>query len=286
MHLLSLLCFTYCLPSVPPADTVDNPSPKILHAEPLYIDLIRDLGARKGEKEWNIGMGMTDRLSYDSYEFLVEYEWAPIDRLGLEVEVPMTVFSGISSEIIQQNNQPDIEEALEEQRPSNRVESLKLAAQYTFLVSEQLQTSLAVGGITEFELVDLHEISSQSLFQGILYNPFLIAAKRWPNHFHTLLYTGPRIMTHFGEPSAEVGYEINTSVHYMIPETRNFIGVEFNQRLEGNDFEMVMRPQMRLVISEGLMVGIVPGIPISKEKERLSAFIRLIYEPGHRIRPY
>lgn len=33
---------------------------KVLHAEPLYIDLIRDLGARKGEKEWNIGLGLTD----------------------------------------------------------------------------------------------------------------------------------------------------------------------------------------------------------------------------------
>ena len=33
---------------------------KVLHAEPLYIDLIRDLGARKGEREWNIGLGMTD----------------------------------------------------------------------------------------------------------------------------------------------------------------------------------------------------------------------------------
>ena len=28
---------------------------KVLHAEPFYIDLIRDLGARKGEKEWNVG---------------------------------------------------------------------------------------------------------------------------------------------------------------------------------------------------------------------------------------
>ena len=35
---------------------------KILHAEPLYIDLIRDLGARKGEKEWNIGFGLTDNV--------------------------------------------------------------------------------------------------------------------------------------------------------------------------------------------------------------------------------
>lgn len=56
---------------------------KVLHAEPLYIDLIRDLGARKGEKEWNLGFGLTDNLSFDSYEALVEYEWAPIDRLGM-----------------------------------------------------------------------------------------------------------------------------------------------------------------------------------------------------------
>ena len=28
---------------------------KVHHIEPLYIDLVRDLGARKGEKELNIG---------------------------------------------------------------------------------------------------------------------------------------------------------------------------------------------------------------------------------------
>jgi len=51
---------------------------KILHAEPLYIDLIRDLGARKGEKEWNVGFGITDKNRFDEYEALIEYEWAPI----------------------------------------------------------------------------------------------------------------------------------------------------------------------------------------------------------------
>ena len=58
---------------------------KVLHAEPLYIDLIRDLGARKGEKEWNVGLGLTDNLKFDAYEALIEYELAPIDRLGFEV---------------------------------------------------------------------------------------------------------------------------------------------------------------------------------------------------------
>jgi hypothetical protein len=65
-------------------------SPKVLHAEPLYIDLIRDLGARKGEKEWNIGMGLTDNTKYSEYEALIEYEWAPANRVGLEVELPFT----------------------------------------------------------------------------------------------------------------------------------------------------------------------------------------------------
>gem|GEM_PF-4614419 len=71
----------------------DTPGrPKVLHAEPLYIDLIRDLGARKGEKEWNFGFGLTDRAKFDQYMALVEYEFAPVDRLGLEIEVPVSFY--------------------------------------------------------------------------------------------------------------------------------------------------------------------------------------------------
>ena len=65
---------------------------KVLHAEPLFIDLIRDLGARKGEKEWNVGFGLNPRKEYDQYESLVEYEWAPIDRVGLEIELPFSFY--------------------------------------------------------------------------------------------------------------------------------------------------------------------------------------------------
>ena len=245
-----------------------QPPAKVLHAEPLYIDLIRDLGARRGEKEWNVGLGMTDRLRYDSYAFLVEYEWAPIDRLGLEVEVPVTMYAPNGSS--------------NSELPSDRIESLKLAAQYTFLVSPEWKTSLAIGGITELEWVDLRDIHWRQPMQGILYNPFLVAAKRWGDHFHSLLYTGPRIHTYFGSSAVDVAYEVNTSFHYMIPGSRNFVGLEFNQIHRAGDFGLTIRPQMRLVIHEGLMVGIVSGIPLVRESERLSAFVRLIYEPGHR----
>jgi hypothetical protein len=241
--------------------------PKVYHAEPLYIDLIRDLGARKGEREWNVGMGLTDKTKYDSYEFLVEYEWAPIDRLGLEIEVPVTVYTRNKLE------------GLNNTRPADRIESLKMAFQYTFLVSTKHKTSLAIGGITEILFNDLNRISWRKPNEGLLFNPFFIGAKDLGSNWHSLIYTGPRITREFGSGRVYHAYEINSNLHYIIPGSRNFIGIEFNKLMDAHDFEMVMRPQMRLVINDDIMIGIVTGIPLSKEQERLSTFFRLIYEP-------
>lgn len=243
--------------------------PKILHAEPLYIDLIRDLGARKGEKEWNVGFGMFDKRDFNKYEALVEYEWAPIDRLGFEIEVPVTIFT------TREGTPVDVT------RPSNRIESLKLATQWTFLVSEKAKTSLALGYIHEFEFVDLNRLGQSELFKGNIYNPFFIAAKRWGLNYHTLVYTGPRIVKDF-DIRREISYEIHSNFHYMITGTRNFIGVEFNKEIHNGKLEAVMRPQMRVGLAENLMVGIVTGIPLRKPGESLSSFVRIIYEPGFR----
>ncbi|ADR21869.1 hypothetical protein MATR_04980 [Marivirga tractuosa] len=246
---------------------------KIEHAEPLFIDLIRDLGARKGESEWNVGLGMFDRLNYDKYEALVEYEWAVMDRLGLEIEVPVSIYT--SNGLENTNGM----------RPSNRVESIKTAFQWTFLVSEKMNTSVAFGGINELVFTPLDSISTSSIFEGDVVNPFLITATNWRNGFHSLIYTGPKWFVPFNsELDRDFEYEINTNFHYMIPNTRNFIGVEFNKTLAKNDFDMTIRPQMRVSISNNLLVGIVGGIPIDRERERLSSFIRLIYEPGHKHR--
>ena len=238
---------------------------KILHAEPLYIDLIRDLGARKGEKEWNVGLGLTDNLTFDTYEALVEYEFAPIDRLGFEVELPFLIFApqaNISKDSI----------------PSSKMESLKLGTQWTFLVNEKYATSMALGYIHEFELSNFQEFGNP-LFTGNVYNPFLIVAKRWGTNFHSLVYTGPVFEQHINDNIWHSSYELNASAHYMIPGTSNFIGVEFNQQFDQGDFDMTIRPQMRVGITENLLVGIVAGIPVSRENERFSSFVRLIWEP-------
>lgn len=238
---------------------------KVLHAEPLYIDLIRDLGARKGEREWNIGLGMKDRENYDSYEMLVEYEWAVIDRLGLEIEIPFEL------------NYP-IGEVNPDSIPASKMESLKLAAQWSFLVSEKVSTTLAIGYIHEFKFSNFRSFGNP-LFYGNIFNPFFIAAKRWGNNFHTLVYSGPVISTDFKGQKTGFYYETHSNIHYMIPGTRNFIGLEVNKYFSKNQNEVTLRPQMRVAIAENFMVGIVPSIPINKSDDRLGMFLRMIWEP-------
>ncbi|MEX1193287.1 MAG: HAEPLYID family protein [Brumimicrobium sp.] len=241
---------------------------KVLHAEPLYIDLIRDLGARKGEREWNVGMGLFDNENFDEYEALVEYEWAPIDRVGLEVELPFSFYYPTNDS---------------SNAPSSSLNSLKLAGQYSFFVSEKASTSMAIGYIHEFLLPNFDSYGKASMLSGFLYNPFFITAKRWGTNFHTLLYTGPMIEQVFDHDHIDIHWQINSNIHYMISGTRNFIGVEFNKEVQQNgDFNMTIRPQMRVAINDHLLVGIVTGIPVNRKNQRFSSFLRLIYEPPHK----
>lgn len=237
----------------------DEPD-KVFHAEPLYIDLIRDLGARKGEKEWNLGFGLLDRDEIDEIEALIEYEFAPINRLGLEIELPFSFFPNDSGS-------------------SNRLNSLQLAAQYTFHVSLKHSTSMAIGYLHEFELISFDQYGNEALYKGNVFNPFFIAAKRWGNHFHTLIYTGPVFERLFNSGETESSFEINTNFHFMIPGTINFIGLEVNMETEDRDFKMTLRPQMRVEVSEQILIGLVSGLGVVNEDERLSMFFRLIYEP-------
>jgi hypothetical protein len=241
---------------------------KVLHAEPLFIDLIRDLGARKGEQEWNIGAGITDNNTYDSYDALIEYEFAPINRLGVEFELPFTFYFANPNDTMKN-------------KPSSKLNGIKAALQWSFYVSEKNSTSLAIGYLNEFTLPAFDNYTNGLSINGNIYNPFFVAAKRWGNNLHTLIYTGPEFDQHFDSHKTTTKFTFNTNIHYMISGTRNFIGAEFNKEFLKNDFDMTIRPQMRLGIAENLLVGIVAGIPIKRENQRLSTFIRLIYEPKH-----
>src|SRR5690625_6185672 len=80
---------------------------KVHHIEPLYIDLVRDLGARKGEKEINIGGEFVNTSSYSIFKTLAEYEFAPINRLGLEIEADFSFYDVYTDEDIISGNSMD-----------------------------------------------------------------------------------------------------------------------------------------------------------------------------------
>ena len=208
---------------------------KVLHAELLYIDLIRDLGARKGEKEWNVAIGLTDNNYYDRYTALMEYEWAPVNRLGFEVELPFSIYYAANDNGT---------------APKTKLNSLKHTTQYTFLVSDKQKTSMALGYIHEFELAEFGNYGKKRIYEGNVFNPFFVAAKRWGNNTHTPLYTGPVVQKHFGGKNYHTDRQINSNFHYMITGTRNFIGVELNKLVQKNDFDMDIRRQMRVGIAQ------------------------------------
>ena len=251
-------------------ESMKNGPIKLLHAEPLYKDLIRDLGARKGEKEWNFGLGLTDNLNYDKYEALIEYEWAAFNRVGFEIELPFTFYynsAGRNSDTSKTN-------------PGSRLNSLKLATQWTFLVNEKAKTSLAIGYLHEFQMPPFRYYPNTRMLTGHSIEPFFIAAKRWNNNIHTLLYTGP--LFEYNNMTREMNniMQSHGNIHYMLPGTRNFIGLEANTYWSRSDFDMTLRPQMRLGITEHLLIGIVAGVPVKRENQRMSTFLRLIYEPA------
>ncbi|MBQ0148393.1 MAG: phosphoribosylformylglycinamidine synthase [Flavobacteriaceae bacterium] len=241
---------------------------KVSHAEPLYVDLMRDLGARKGEAEINVGFGVGSHRNYNEYYGFVEYEWAVADRLGLEVEVP---FSFNKS-----NGDTKVPTAV----PNNKVEGLKLATQYTFLVNEKRKMSLAVAYVHEFEFNTFKNLGHQgSVFTGMRMNPVFIGAKNFGN-INTMLYTGPVIEHNYKEREVEVGATINASMMYVIPNSKNFIGVENNMDIDKDGFHYYVRPQVRLALKHNLLIGLVTGIPLTKhENSKLDVMTRIIWEP-------
>lgn len=230
------------------------PPEKVSHAEPVYFDLIRDLGARKGERELNVGMGISRHPSYSEYFYLVEYEFAPVNRLGLEIEIPL---------VFQRYNASD-----SGQPPENGIEGIKAAMQYSFFVSEKFKTTMAAGYIFERRLMP-----SNPAYE---HNPFLIIAKKWGNQFHTLLYAGPLFEYRAG--GVATAALVNASVHYILPGTKNFIGAEVNDELTAHDHKMIIRPQFKMTLSPASAIGLAVGISTHGHEEPLDFIIRWIYE--------
>jgi len=266
----TILFFAASLSAIAQIDSTQLKKPlKIRHAEPLYMDLIRDLGARKGEKEWNVGYGVEGHKDYTVNHSFVEYEFSPVNRLGLEVEVPFALYRSA-----------DAREGSEV--PKNRVEGLKLAAQYTFLVSGKHQMSMAGGYMHEFRAHSFYSIGhGRGMLKGNSISPFFIVAKKWGKRINTMVYTGPEWEFTPEEFKKELFYQVNASMHFVLA-SGNFVGLEVNDEFSAISHRTVLRPQMKLILASNLALGLVTGIPTNFHTDGMSFMARVIFEPKSR----
>lgn len=231
---------------------------KVHHAEPLYSDLARDLGARKGEKEWNVGAEYYKNSQERENGFLLEYEFAPFNRIGMEVEADFT-FYNVS--------------------PKNKLEGLRFSSQYSFFVSPKAQTTLAAGYTQILHLTEFNHYGQEALVNGTAYNPFFIAAKKWGKRINTLVYLSPIFHQHFAHHSLEFHGQVNSSLLYELDGAVRFVGVEINQDYHKGKMYTVVRPQVKIRVNHKTSIGFVGGIPGYQSGQKLDIFARLIYEP-------
>lgn len=236
--------------------------PKVRHAEPLYLDLVRDLGARRGEREWNLGFSGAgaERAGF------VEYEFAPAHRWGLEVEVPFVLPARAAEKAK--------EEGAEDARA--RVEGLKLAAQRTFHVSSQRRASYAAGYMGTLELESGRTGGVlETRVEAFKHHFFLVGAKQWRERAHAMVYAGPVFTRGFANGAARV----NLCFHYVPPDSRHFVGIEINHEITAREIATTLRPQLRVNFSPSLTLGCVVSLPVTGESSLVDGFFRLIYEP-------
>jgi len=241
---------------------------KISHAEPLYLDLVRDLGARKGEREWNVGTQLSRIGGGTAWHPFVEYEFAPVNRLGMEIELPFQLTVPATSQEAPATT-------------SFRLHSVKTSVQWTYAVIVTWQTSLAVGYTNELVVNAGGLQAGKPVFTTEAGHPFLVAAKKWGQRWNTLVYAAlGGQLPHQGTLRSD-GYELNLAFHYVIPRSKAFVGVELYQYRNGPQCDRLIRPQVRIALKNNLLVGLVGNLPLTGSAGP-SSFIRLIYEPRRR----
>jgi len=257
------------------------------HYMPLFLDIPAEMNVEIGFKEVNIAGGYADFEHFSGVRTLIEYDFAPIDKLGFEIEVPFIFVNEKHSTISEVTEGEAIEGATghavsEEGSSSKSSMAIRIGFNYALFNDKKSKTSLAVGYFNEFELTHFKEFG-KPLLEGNVYNPFLAVAKIWGERFHSMIYTGPAISQSFEHDETNTAYRFNTILSYRFGkgEKESFAGIECNQTWANEaSGQMVLRPQVQLVLTEKWKLGIVGSIPVATSNElNGSGFLRIIYSP-------
>ena len=252
---------------------------ELKHYMPLYLDIPAEMNVKKGFKEINIAGGYADFKNFNGVRTLLEYDFAPIDKLGFEIEMPFVFINQIQQSTTNGNTDIIVPE---EGGAVKSAMALRVGFNYSLFSSKKAKTSIAVGYFNEFELTPFNNFG-KPLLEGNVYNPFIAIAKIWQSRLHTMIYTGPAIKQSFEHHKTKTAFRFNTIMSYRFGKAQkeSFIGIECNQTWAKEDAgQMVLRPQIQMEITEKWKLGFVAGIPVATANHlNGSVFLRLIYSP-------
>lgn len=178
--------------------------------EPLYIDLIRNLGSGRGELEVNVLAATSYRRTAEipTIGWGPEIEYAPLKGFGLELEMPMA---------------------------DGRVEGVKGGAQVTL-------GSFAARRL-EFGVLGTHEQSVQTVGSGTLLA--VLTGVRFSSHVQAITIVGPTLTTARGRKPVGGG-QLSPSVFYQVTRRLTF-GVELGHHIQaGERSSQTVLPQVHV----------------------------------------
>ena len=287
LTLFSLLSFSAFCQETKSSESQEQTELK--HYMPLYLDIPAEMNVKKGFKEANIGFGYADFKGFKGQRVLVEYDFAPIDKLGFEIELPFI--------FVQEKNNISTDEVLDVEEIDESVESghageegggaesgnaIRIGFHYALYSSAKAKTSIGVGYFNELEFTPFKNFGDP-LFEANIYNPFIAIAKIFGERFHTMIYTGTATKQHFENNTTETSIRFNTILSYRFGKANkdSFFAIESNQNwANSQNGQMILRPQAQIQLNEQWKIGLVAAIPIATANDlNGSGFMRLIYSP-------
>ncbi|ACU62364.1 hypothetical protein Cpin_4931 [Chitinophaga pinensis DSM 2588] len=228
----------------------------IKHVEPLQVDLIQDLNARKGDRQLEIDFDIDLQQRYNAVSVELEYEHTFSQRLGMELAVPLSVYGPKSG----YNAGADL--------PHNKIEGLKLGLQYTFSTIQRARTTMALALIHESHFHSFTSMKKGShLIKGYSETAAFVAARRWGKRIHTMLYTGPEWEVKPGTALKPVLHG-DISIHWQVAK-RQFIGVEYVYK-SGKEAIPEIYPQLKMALTRHTDICLAAAIPAKRTQEGMN----------------
>ncbi len=225
-------------------DIVARDGPQI--PEPMVFDLVRGLGARRGELEFNVLSLVPFRRGLPKYEWAPEVEYAIADGLAVEFELPI-----FDTEIV----------------------ATKFAAQYTF------GTALDDAFIHGTQGIMYYDVNNGDWIPTLLYLAGLRLDRTWSLFAMLGGSVGPQTFP-FSDEASQDGTDLITNLSVFANVTdRLVLGVETNysRQLRGPS-EFLIMPQLHYEFAERLKAQFGIGMRDDVEGRHAELGFRIILE--------